>query len=206
MTTPTRPLRADAARNRELLLAAATAEFTEQGIDASIADIARRAGVGKGTVFRHFATKEHLLAAIVSQQLESLATTAEGLLDADDPGAALLEFLTISSEQQWEPIQDFLQSAIRATLEDPQVSLVRERMFQAVYDLTDRARAHGHLRADVTGPDVVMLMCAPTHVAAPLRESAPDLWRRYLALIFDGLRPEGARPLPHPAPSNPMPT
>ena len=69
MNSP-RPLRADAARNRALLLAAAADEFAERGLDASVADIARRAGVGKGTVFRHFPTKDDLIAAIVLDRIE----------------------------------------------------------------------------------------------------------------------------------------
>jgi AcrR family transcriptional regulator len=78
--------------NRELLLAAAD-EFAERGLDASVADIARRAGVGKGTVFRHFATKDDLISAIVLDRLNALNTVGERLLEAADPGAALLEFL-----------------------------------------------------------------------------------------------------------------
>ena len=88
-----RPLRADAARNRALLLAAAADEFAEHGLEASVADIARRAGVGKGTVFRHFPTKDDLIAAIVLDRIEDLRASGERLLTADDPGDALLEFL-----------------------------------------------------------------------------------------------------------------
>src|SRR5690348_15176075 len=92
---PPRSPRADAARNREPLLAAATAEFAERGIDASVADIARRAGVGKGTVFNHFPTKDHLLTAIVVARLARLTESAEELLTGPDAGAALLGFLTL---------------------------------------------------------------------------------------------------------------
>ena len=78
--TDTRPLRADAVRNRAALLAAAADEFAERGLDASVADIARRAGVGKGTVFRHFATKDDLIAAIVLDRVGELTTAGERLL------------------------------------------------------------------------------------------------------------------------------
>ncbi|MDH6140322.1 AcrR family transcriptional regulator [Kitasatospora sp. GP30] len=205
-TSAPRPLRADAARNRDLLLAAAAAEFAEHGIDASIADIARRAGVGKGTVFRHFATKDHLLAAIVRSRLDVLATLGESLAGADDPEQALLEFLGVAIEQQQERDLSFLFAAAQTALAEPEVTRARERMFQAAYALVDRARAAGVLRADVTGPDVVLLMCAPGHVAEPLRAGSPELWRRYLGIIFDGLRPEGAHPLPQPPPTAPLPS
>lgn len=195
---PRRPLRADAARNRQLLLAAAADEFAERGLDASVADIARRAGIGKGTVFRHFPTKDDLLAAIVLDRIEALNAVGEGLLDAADPGAALLEFLTVAAHQRQQRDLSFLQEAGELNAE---VTRVRSQMFRTVHTLVDRARAHGAVRADVTGTDVILLMCAPNYVAGYVPDAPPELWRRYLAIIFDGLRPEGARPLPQPPPA-----
>jgi AcrR family transcriptional regulator len=196
--TSTRPLRADAARNRELLLAAAADEFAERGLDASVADIARRAGVGKGTVFRHFATKDDLLAAIVLDRIDALNAVGEGLLEAADPGAALLEFLTVAAHQRQQRDLSFLQEAGELNAE---VTRVRARMFHTVHTLVDRAREHGAVRADITGTDVILLMCAPNYVTSYVPDASPDLWRRYLAIIFDGLRPQGAHPLPQPSPA-----
>jgi AcrR family transcriptional regulator len=193
-------LRADAARNRQLLLAAAADEFAERGLDASVADIARRAGVGKGTVFRHFATKDDLIAAIVLDRIGALSTVGERLLTAADPGAALLEFLTAAAQQRQQRDLSFLQEAGELTAE---VTRVRTQMFHTVHALVDRAREHGAVRTDVTGADIILLMCAPNYVTASVPDAPPDLWRRYLAIIFDGLRPEGAHPLPHPPPSTP---
>jgi AcrR family transcriptional regulator len=198
--TSTRPLRADAARNRELLLTAAADEFAERGLDASVADIARRAGVGKGTVFRHFATKDDLLAAIVLDRIDALNAVGERLLDAADPGAALLEFLTVAAHQRQQRDLSFLQEAGELNAE---VTRVRAQMFHTVHTLVDRARQHGAVRADVTGTDVILLMCAPNYVTSYVPDASPDLWQRYLAIIFDGLRPEGAHPLPHPPPMAP---
>jgi AcrR family transcriptional regulator len=198
--TSTRPLRADAARNRELLLAAAADEFAEHGLDASVADIARRAGVGKGTVFRHFATKDDLLAAIVLDRIDGLNAVGERLLEAADPGAALLEFLTAAANQRQQRDLSFLQEAGEL---NPEVTRVRGQMFQTVHALVERARRQGTVRADVTGADVILLMCAPNYVTSYLPDAPPDLWQRYLAIIFDGLRPEGAHPLPHPPPAAP---
>jgi AcrR family transcriptional regulator len=196
----TRPLRADAARNRGRLLAAAADEFAERGLDASIADIARRAGVGKGTVFRHFATKDELIAAIVLDRVDSLHVAGERLLESADPGAALLEFLTIAARERQQRDLSFLQEAGEPSAE---VAAAHAKTFQIVQALVDRAREHGTLRADVTGADVVALMCAPNYIAGYAPGAAPDLWQRYLAIIFDGLRPEGAHALPQPPPTAP---
>jgi AcrR family transcriptional regulator len=195
--TGTRPLRADAARNRVLLLAAAADEFAERGLDASVADIARRAGVGKGTVFRHFATKDELLAAIVLDRIDRLTAAGERLHTADDPGAALLEFLTTAAQQRQQLDLSFLQGAGEVS---PAATRARSRLVAALDALVDRARRHGAVRADITGTDVFLLMCAPNYVAGYARDASPDLWRRYLAIIFDGLRPEGAHTLPQPPP------
>jgi AcrR family transcriptional regulator len=195
--TDTRPLRADAARNRRLLLAAAADEFAEHGLDASVADIARRAGVGKGTVFRHFATKDDLIAAILIDRMEALSELGERLYEADDAEAALREFLTAAAMQRQERDLSFLAAASESMAE---VNRARERMFSAIDRLVDRGRDSGVVRADVTGTDVFLLMCAPNYVAGYVPNASPDLWRRYLALILDGLRPEGARPLPESAP------
>jgi AcrR family transcriptional regulator len=199
VTSP-RPLRSDAARNRESLLRAAAEEFAVRGLDASVADIARRAGVGKGTVFRHFATKDDLIAAIVLDRVNALNAVGERLLEAADPGAALLEFLTVAAQQQQQRDLSFLQEAGELS---PAVVGARSRMFQTIHALVGRAREHGAVRADVTGSDVILLMCAPSYVTSYVPDAPPGLWRRYLALIFDGLRPDGASPLPHPPPPGP---
>jgi AcrR family transcriptional regulator len=195
--TPTRPLRADAARNRQLLLAAAADEFAERGLDASVADIARRAGVGKGTVFRHFATKDDLLAAIVLDRIDALTAVGERLRDAADPGTALLEFLTAAADQRQQRDLSFLQETGDL---NPEVTRARAQLFQAIHKLVDRAREHGAVRADITGTDVILLMCAPNYIAGYVPDAPPDLWRRYLGILFDGLRPQGAHPLPQPPP------
>jgi AcrR family transcriptional regulator len=188
----TRALRADAARNRSLLLAAATEEFAERGMEASIADIARRAGIGKGTVFRHFPTKGDLIAAIVLDRVEELAALARSLFLADDAGAALFEFLAAAAGKQQQLDFSFLRDAGDI---NERLRAERERLFAAIVALVERAQAAGAVRVDITGLDVILLMCVPSHVVSFVPDAAPDLWRRYLALVIDGLRPEGAHPL-----------
>ncbi|MFD5826003.1 TetR/AcrR family transcriptional regulator [Lentzea sp. NPDC060358] len=189
-------LRADAVRNRELLLAAAIEEFARQGVDAPISAIARRAGLGKGTVFRHFPTKDDLVAAIVLDRVARLTALAGDLLGARDAGAAVLEFLRYAARQRQQLDLSFLSGAL-----GPEVAVAQEHMTRAITALVDRARAEGALRPDVTGTDLMLLMCVPNDVVKNLPGAPPDLWERYLAILFDGLRPEGAHPLPHPPPA-----
>lgn len=188
-----RPLRVDAARNRELLITAAEEEFSAKGSEVSVVDITRRAGVAKGTFFRHFATKADLIAAIVGRHVGALIDVAENLHDATDPGQGLLDFLTVAAAQRQQYDVSFL---LRAGDGDERVVEVRSRLYEAIGVLVDRARATGAVRDDVGATDVILLMCAPNHVVEYLSSPPPDLWKRYLAIIFDGLRPEGAHPLP----------
>ncbi|MBT0768683.1 TetR/AcrR family transcriptional regulator [Kineosporia sp. J2-2] len=189
--------RADATRNRELLLAAAEEEFTEKGLDASVADIARRAGVAKGTIFRHFATKEDLIAAIVSGHFAALIAIAERLLTASDPGAALLQLLTETADNIRQNDLLFLQSI---TGNDSRVLALRDELHATITALVTKAQEAKAIRPDLTGTDVFALMCTPVHAVDFLPNPSPDSWKRYLAIIFDGFRPEGATALPVAAP------
>lgn len=195
-----RPLRADAARNREALLTAAEEEFAARGLDASIADIARRAGVAKGTVFRHFATKEALATAIAARHAEELTALARRLRAEPDPEAALLEFLTEAAGRLQRR-----RVAVLMTVPAPGSELARlqRQVHDEVVLLVDKARDAGAVRPDITGTDVFLLMCAPVHTVDYLADPPPELWRRYVGVLFDGLRPGSAHPLPHPAPSWP---
>ncbi|GAA1380591.1 TetR/AcrR family transcriptional regulator [Pseudonocardia kongjuensis] len=185
MPPPARPLRADAVRNRTSLLAAAEIEFAQRGSDASIADIAERAGVAKGTVFRHFATKDELVAAVVGGRFTRLAAVADRLLDSPDPGAALLEFLSATAESLHRQDLAFLQTVSEG---DPGVAGIRERLHAAAEALVGRARDAGAVRPDVTGTDVLLLVCATVHAVHSVPDPAPDRLPRYLEIITDGLR------------------
>jgi AcrR family transcriptional regulator len=201
MTSSPRPIRSDAARNRELLLDAAEREFAEKGLDASVADIAARAGLGKGTFFRHFATKDDLVAAIVTADLLELNAVGQQLLAAPDAvtpsgGGALLDFLSAAGQRQQRDVS-FL---MRANPANADVAASRAQLFETVSALVRRAQGSGIVRSDVTGVDVILLMCAPTHVVEFVSDPDPELWKRYLAIVFDGLRPVGAHSLPVPPP------
>jgi AcrR family transcriptional regulator len=204
MTDTPRPrqLRADAARNRRLLLDAAAAAFAEQGTEVSIAEIAQRAGMGKGTVFRHFPTKENLLAAIVGAQLDDLSAAGTALLEAPDPTAALLEFMRLGTEMQARD-RSTCQAAIGIVQDDAEAQAAADRLTRTADALTRRAQRHGGIRDDVTGRDIILLLRGAYQAAAPLASEAPGLWRRYLAVIIDGLRPDATGPLPGPVPGGP---
>ncbi|GAA5025147.1 TetR/AcrR family transcriptional regulator [Actinopolymorpha pittospori] len=202
MTTasPTsRPPRADGVRNRRLLLSAAADAFAEHGTDVSIAEIAQRAGIGKGTVFRHFTTKEDLLAAIMGEMVDGLVAVGVGLSDAEDPAQALLAFMTAGVELLAKD-RAFCEVVGRPSLHHPDVRAGLERLCDVAERLTDRARRQKAIRPDVTGTDIVLLLGGVHQTAAPLLGAEPQLWRRYLGLVFDGIRSDRAQPLPHPAP------
>jgi AcrR family transcriptional regulator len=194
-----RPPRTDAVRNRQLLLSAAAEAFAEQGTEVSIAEIAQRAGVGKGTVFRHFVTKEDLIAAIMGEMIDSLIATGVGLSDAADAAAALLEFMTTGIELLAKD-RGFCEVVGRPSLQHPAVRAGIDRLCEVVEKLTDRARRQGGIRQDITGQDIVLLLGGVHQTAAPLADTQPQLWRRYLGLAFDGIRAQFAQPLPHPPP------
>ncbi|MFE3069174.1 TetR/AcrR family transcriptional regulator [Streptomyces sp. NPDC059247] len=193
--------RADAVRNRRLLVDAAAAEFAENGTDVSITRIATRAGVGKGTVFRHFDTKEQLLAEVFSDRLEELVAVGRGLTGADDAGAALFEFMRVGVEIHVRD-RSFCQAAAELSPSEASVRASRERLAEVTDALVARAREAGSVREDVTGLDVVLLLSGAAQAVLSIGENPRGpLWQRYLALIVDGLRPEGAHPLPVPAPT-----
>ena len=195
-----RPLRADAERNRRRLLDAAAAVFAERGLDASVSEIATRAGVGQGTVFRRFPSKEHLVAAIVVERIGELVATGEGQLDADDPVEGLRTFLRAGAEMQAKD-RGFFQGAAGVALDDEAVHTQHMALMAVTERLLTRAQAAGGIRDDVTAEDVLLLQGAICQGAAPLDLVDPDLWRRYVDLVFDALRPEGAHALSHPAPT-----
>jgi AcrR family transcriptional regulator len=197
--TPTGGLRADAVRSRELLLRAAREVLAAEGTEASVADIAVRAGLGKGTVFRHYPTKDDLIAAVVGDVLDTLLAKGIGLLDTTDPAAALYEFMADAIDLQARD-RAFCEVVARTSQQHPRVQAAVGRLHDLVERLTERARTEGAIRDDVTGTDIALLLSGVYQTAAPLAATQPELWRRYLALALDGLQPGTARPLPHPPP------
>lgn len=196
---PVKPMRSDAVRTRKLLVEAAAEAFAEQGSEVSVAQIAERAGIGKGTVFRHFPTKDDLLAAIITEKLYALAATGERLTQAEDAAGALHEFMSAAVELQ---LQDraFCEVVHGVAPHHPEVRTSQETLSAVTDALTDRARRHGAIRQDITGQDITLLMSGIYQTASPLQATQPHLWRRYLHLVFDGLQAADAPALPGPPP------
>lgn len=193
-------LRADAERNRRRILDVARAAFAEQGLDTSVADIRQRAGVGQGTIFRHFPTKEHLLAAVMADRLEEVVADTEKLFTEEGPGAAVHRFLVehamIKAEDRC--LHDLL---CQSSPVSDEVRAASARLFDLVGRLLARAQAAGEIRADVRPEDIMVLKAAAAQGIAALPDPPPELYLRYVDLIFDGLRPDGAHPLSHPPPT-----
>ncbi|MEU6515991.1 helix-turn-helix domain-containing protein [Streptomyces sp. NPDC046978] len=200
MTNPApRPMRSDAVRTRKLLVDAAAEAFAERGTEVSVSQIAERAGIGKGTVFRHFPAKGDLLAAIVTEKLYALAATGERLTEAEDPARALNEFMSAAIELQMQD-RAFCEVVHGVAPDHPEVRNSQETLSAVTDALTVRARRHGAIREDITGQDITLLMSGIYQTASPLQATQPHLWRRYLHLVLDGMRAADAPALPGPPP------
>jgi AcrR family transcriptional regulator len=186
VATAERPLRADARRNQERLLAAAREAFAEHGTEAAMDDIARRAGVGAGTLYRHFANREALLAAVYREDVETLAARADELSAANPPEQALTEWLRI--QLHFVKYKRGLGAAVKAILgaDSPTMSYCRDTLRAALGRLLEDAQKAGVVRTDVESADVLRLI----HGVGVASESAPDQAERLLSIVLDGLRPQ----------------
>jgi AcrR family transcriptional regulator len=192
-----RPLRRDAERNRRRILDAAAAVFAERGLGVTMDDIAHRAGVGVGTVYRRFPDKEELIDALFVDRIEALAALAEAGIAHDDPWEGLVWFMeqALIEQQRDRGLKELVLGATRG---NGPTGHARERLAPLVTALFDRARASGQLRDDVEGVDTPVLQLMLGSVLDFSREVEPELWRRFLAIVLDGLRArrDDATPLP----------
>jgi len=193
------PLRSDARRNREKILAAASELFALEGPDLCVDDIARRAGVGHATVFRRFPTKDDLVLAMFEERLEELAAIAEAAAARDDPWEGLVELMTEIGERHARD-RGLMEALGTQAFGSPRLTEHRLRLVEPVGRLLRRAQEAGAVRVDLEPPDVMFLISAVAK-SSPCRFEIPDLWRRYLGVILDGMRPDTATPLAPPAPT-----
>jgi AcrR family transcriptional regulator len=186
-TITPRPLRADARRNREKVVAAAAAAFAETGLDAQVEDIARRAGVGVGTVYRHFPTKEALVEALAEQHFEWLADRMEAALE--EQGDAWEIFAATIWRTATEAAGDIAWcEMIAGRPRAVHAARGQQRLAAATATLIARAQQAGVMREDATVDDIRTIMCGFGHVAAAQRAGAQLDWTRYLDIALDGLR------------------
>jgi len=185
-----KPLRADARRNREKVLAAARAVFAEQGVDAQMDDVARRADVGVGTVYRHFPTKDALLQALADELFATLAAHARTMLELDDPWEAFLQTMWFSGEKT---AGDRAFSEILAASRNmPPIECPgKQDLIVSVHELMRRSIAAGRMRPDVVIDDIPLLMCG-IGSASGMPHPSPEAWRRHLRIVLDGMRAEAA--------------
>jgi AcrR family transcriptional regulator len=183
-------VRADAARNRAKVLAAAEEILAAQGLSARMDAIARRAGVGVGTVYRHFPTKETLYEAIMTSRFERLIEEASRLTDSGDPGEAFFTFFRRIVEES--TAKKVLADALIGAGIDHKAGAegTRARMRAAIEALLTNARRAGAVRREVRMPEVLALLTAAT-LAAERTGWDDGLRDRTLAVIFNGLRTPG---------------
>ncbi|MEU0771895.1 TetR/AcrR family transcriptional regulator [Streptomyces albogriseolus] len=197
--TPAPPrLRRDARRNRERLVEAAHAVFAEQGLEAPLDVIARRAGVGNATLYRHFPTRAALVDAVFRDQLTGTMEAGERARRAPDAWAGLAGYLdavfvTLAADRGTNDL-------MTTRLPDVEtLGAVHAHNRETVDVLLERARAQGSVRADVTTEDLLFALAALGRAVPPLAIAAgPDAWRRPLALFLEGLRGPGREPRPLP--------
>jgi AcrR family transcriptional regulator len=180
-------LRADARRNRARVLAAAREAFAEKGVVVQLNEIAQRAGVGAGTVYRHFPSKEALFAAVVADQIDQLIADVHGLLDQDDPGVAFYDFFARVIEQTSfnKALCEALEASGDASVD---VSVDVQHAFgDACGELLARAQRVGAVRDDVDAADVKALLAGCLAARRHRGETGPI--SRLAAVMCDGLRP-----------------
>jgi AcrR family transcriptional regulator len=197
MALAQRPLRADAARNRARLLEAARAVFAERGLDATMDEIARRAGVGVGTAYRRFRNRDDLINALLEERLDEFMTIVDDALAEPDPWRALTGFLERSLEMQAED-RGFKELQLQSADGRERLRLFRARLRPLVRELMRRAREAGELRDDVVEDDVLLVSLMTGAVADFSAGVEPQLWRRALALQLDGMRARREAPTPLP--------
>jgi len=181
-----RPLRADAQRNRDKLLTVAVDAFAEHGIEASLEDIARRAGVGIGTLYRHFPTRDCLMEAVYRHQVEALCDSADDLLKEHDPDEALS--LWMERFVAYVATKRGMAMALKAVIgKDSELfAYVHGRVRDAVSLLLNAAAESGAIRSDVEAPDLLKALSGICLVSD--QPDWQDQARRLVRLLHDGLR------------------
>ncbi len=188
-----RPLRADARRNRERVLAAAEELFAEQGASVQMADVARRAGVGVGTVCRNFPTKEALVGALLDEMLEPLVVASELALADPDPAAGLRSYVEAMADLQAR--SRGLAEQMSAHIERDEQS-VKSALRRNVAVMLRRAQDAGAVRADIGPADLALLFCGIAQSAVLAGDVGATQRRRYLTIVLDGLKPHEPTELP----------
>ena len=192
--TAERTLRADARRNHEAVLMAAKKLFADRGLEVQMPDVAKAANVGVGTVYRHFATKEDLIAALVAERFDRLAQKAEEVLELPDAWDGFSEFIRFSAQIQAD---DRALCEIMGSRPEVMDAVARAAGLPELCDrLVKRAQRSGELRRDLTWEDVPMIACGLGQVIHASVGPSTGRWPRLVEIILDGLRAPGSAKLP----------
>jgi len=185
MTETARPLRADAARNRARVLEVAYLTFAAEGLAVPIDEIARRAGVGAGTVYRHFPTKEDLFRAVIEDRINHIVDDGRALLASGDPGEALFMFLR-SMVLDWGATDQGLVDALAGVGVDIKDAVpdAEEAFLGLLGELLRAAQKAGTVRRDVDVPDVKAIVVG----CQAMQAYQPDTAARLTEVVLDGLR------------------
>jgi AcrR family transcriptional regulator len=189
-----RPQRADARRNRGRVLDAARECFAQAGLDAQIDDIARCAGLGVGTVYRHFPTKEALIQALAQDRFDRLAEKAYDALEASNPWEGFCGFMRYSAEIQAR--DRCLSEVMGSRPEMMHAAASSAGLYEPMAKLVRRAQRSGAMRRDAHPDDMPALVCALGRVTNPASPGPTMDWRRLLPIMLDGLRAPGGSNLP----------
>ncbi|MEU4680320.1 TetR/AcrR family transcriptional regulator [Micromonospora sp. NPDC023737] len=193
--------RADAQRNRRQLIVATREAIAARGLDVSSLDIAKAAGVGVGTLYRRFGTKEALLDYVVLGLYDELLDTAEACLTRPDPWDGLAEFVMELAGAHRDSRGLAEVTAACDGPPSPELAQRTAALQDAVIRLTDRAHADGALREDVTWADILLCSRAALDTDHCLGvDAGPDGWRRVVTILLDGMRAPGRTALTWPEP------
>jgi len=191
-----RVLRADARRNREAVIAAAKKLFADQGLEAQMPDIAKAAKVGVGTVYRHFPTKDDLIAALAVERFERLAEKVREGLEADDPWDGLCAFIRFAARLQAD--DRGLCEVMGSRPEVMNASAFAVGLDKLMQELVVRAQRSGDLRKDLDWEDIPMIACSMGSVTQAQMGPGLGRWPRLVEIIIDGLRAPCSSKLPKP--------
>jgi AcrR family transcriptional regulator len=193
-----RPLRADARQNRQRLMRSAREVFGEQGLEASIAEIARRAGVGAGTLYRHFPDRDALITSVFEEKMDAYVAAAEDALTDSDPWRSFCTYVQRVCAMQAED-RGFTHVLTNSFPTADAFEAKRAVAYAHFAELVERAQTAGCLRADFTHQDMALLLMANAGVVAATADTVPDAWRRPVAYMLQAFEATNTTPLP-PAP------
>lgn len=188
MAQSARPMRADAARNRERVLEVAYKTFALEGLSVSVDEIAKRAGVGPGTLYRHFPSKEDLVRAVISDRLQHIVDEGHALLQSGDPGHALFGFMR-SLVLKWGATNEGLKHALAGSGIPIKIGAADKAFLVVVDELLEVAQNNGTVRTDVSAKDIKALIIGCQAMQTYNSRGA----ERFLDIVIDGLRPPSGK-------------